>query len=271
MLHHERRGQGPLVVLLHSGGMSGRQWRRLADLLSSSYQAVTPDLLGSGDNPPWPDEAPFDISLDVAAVGELLDSLRAPAHLVGHSYGGFIALALARERPATVRSITVYDPVAFGVLHESHDRDGLRDLERVSANPVFCDDARGGGETWFEAFVDYWNGPGSWRTLPAAAQAAFLAAGRKVYFEARSLLADRTALAAHARISAPTLLLAGERSPVAARRIIARLAAAIPRARTRVVAGAGHMGPITHAAEVNALIAEHLAAAADALNEPNDE
>ena len=43
-------GEGPLVVLLHSGGMSGRQWRRLAGLLSASYRVVTPDFLGSGDN-----------------------------------------------------------------------------------------------------------------------------------------------------------------------------------------------------------------------------
>jgi pimeloyl-ACP methyl ester carboxylesterase len=54
-------------------------------------------------------------------------------------------------------------------------------------------------------------------------------------------------------------LLGGERSPVAARRVIALLAAAIPAARAHAVAGAGHMGPISHAAEVNALVAEHIA------------
>jgi pimeloyl-ACP methyl ester carboxylesterase len=241
--------------------MSGRQWRRLVGLLAPSYRVVVPDLLGSGENPPWPDRTPFDFSLDVAALGELLDSLGAPAHLVGHSYGGLLALTLARQRPAAVRSLAVYDPVAFGVLHATPDEAGLDDLERARANPVFHDDARGGGEAWFEVFVDYWNGPGSWRVLPAAAQAAFLRVGRKVYLEVCSLLSDRTPPAAYARIRAPTLLLGGERSPVAARRVIAILAGAIPRARTRVLAGAGHMGPISHVAEVNALVAEHIAAA----------
>src|SRR5262245_65408999 len=87
--------------------MSGRQWRRLAGLLSRSHRVVTPDFLGSGENPPWLDDAPFDFRLDVAAGGELLDSLGAPAHLVGHSYGGLIALMLARERAAAVRSPSV--------------------------------------------------------------------------------------------------------------------------------------------------------------------
>ncbi len=261
MLRHELLGEGPLVVLVHSGGMSGRQWRRLAALLSPSYRVVSPDLLGSGDNPPWPDEAPFDCSLDVAALGELLDSLEAPAHLVGHSYGGFLALTLARERPTAVRSLAVYDPVAFGVLHASQDEAGLFDLERVRGNPVFLDDARGGSEAWFEVFVDYWNGLGTWRALPEGTRASFLKIGRKVYLEARSLLEERTPADAYRPINAPTLLLGGARSPVAARRVLALLAAAIPRSRSRVVNGAGHMGPISHAEEVNALVAAHLAAA----------
>ena len=89
----------------------------------------------------------------------------------------------------------------------------------------------------------------------------YTAAQTLARFEARSLLADRTPPAAYSRIEVPTLLLGGERSPVAARRIIALLAKAVPGARTRMVAGAGHMGPISHAAEVNALVAEHIATA----------
>jgi pimeloyl-ACP methyl ester carboxylesterase len=154
MLHHETRGHGPLVVALHSGGMSSRQWRRLAELLAPSYRVVLPDLLGSGANPPWPEPDAFDVRLDVAALGELLDALGEPAHLVGHSYGGFLALTLARQRPADVRSLAVYDPTAFGVLHGAEDAEGLADLERARARPVFLDDTRGGGAEWYEAFVD---------------------------------------------------------------------------------------------------------------------
>jgi pimeloyl-ACP methyl ester carboxylesterase len=240
--------------------MSGRQWRRLAALLSPSHRVVVPDFLGSGSNPPWPADAPFDFRLDVAAVRELLDSLGDPVHLVGHSYGGLVALTLARERPSTVRSLAVYDPVAFGVLHAPRDEAGLAELEELIANPAFVDDARGGGAFWFELFVDYWNGAGTWKALPESARASFLGVGRKVYLEVRSLVADRTAPESYAKITAPTLLLGGERSPLAARRVIVHLAAALPRAHTQVVVGAGHMGPISHADEVNALIAQHIAA-----------
>jgi pimeloyl-ACP methyl ester carboxylesterase len=130
VLHHELLGDGPLVVLLHSGGMSGRQWRRLAGVLSSTNRVVVPDLLGSGENPLWPHKTPFDCSLDVEALRELLDSLGAPAHFVGHSYGGFLALALACEHRTSLRSLAVYDPVAFGVRTRATMRPDPRSGER---------------------------------------------------------------------------------------------------------------------------------------------
>jgi pimeloyl-ACP methyl ester carboxylesterase len=261
VIKHDVRGEGSLVLLLHSGGMSGRQWRRLAERLAPSHRVVSPDFLGSGDNPPWPADTPFDFHSDVAAISQLLDVFGAPAHLVGHSYGGLIALTVARERPAAVRSLTVYDPVAFGVLHGAADEEGLADLARAGQNPVFLDDERGGQEPWFEAFVDYWNGPGSWLALPPPARASFLKVGRKVYGEVRSLLEDRTPATAYAHLRAPALLLTGEHSPAAARRVVALLAAALPSARLESVAGAGHMGPISQATEVNAQIERHIAAA----------
>lgn len=258
MLNYDVRGEGSLAILLHSGGMSGRQWRRLAERLAPHHRVVSPDFLGSGANAPWPEDRPFDFRSDVEAVLELWDSLGEPAHVVGHSYGGFIAFMVAKERPAQLLSIAAYDPVTFGVLYGADDREGLQDLARATNNPVFTDDANGGHEPWFEAFIDYWNGAGAWNLLPAAQRDAFLKNGRKVYGEVRSLMQDRTPAAAYARLTAPALLLTGERSPAAARRVVAQLAATLPAAQQASIAGAGHMGPITHADEVNARIERHM-------------
>lgn len=242
------------VVLVHSSGMSSRQWKRLAATLSARHHVTAPDLVGSGDEPLWPDEQPFHFSMDVERLERLVRALPTPAHIIGHSYGGLLALMLALRAPDRVRSLTLYDPVAFGVLYDADDRAGLDDLEAVMRDLV--DDR--GGPRWYEAFVDYWNGKGTWRALPEAQRAAFLRTGRKVYYEVTTLASDRTRRAAYTALAMPVLLLTGERSPPAARRVIEHLVGALPDVRRVEIAGAGHMGPISHADEVNARIVDFL-------------
>lgn len=249
------------VVLLHSSGLSSRQWSRLSEALSSTHRVVAPDLIGSGANPPWPDEEPFDLLLDVEAIERLVDDLGGVAHLVGHSYGGLLALTLARRNPARVRSVAVYDPVAFGVLYAPADAEGLADLARAASVPVFTDYERGGSDAWFEAFIDYWNGPGAWRGMTEAGRASFLRVGRKVFYEVWSLMHDRTPASAYAAIEVPALLLGGTVSPAAARRVVEVLSGALPDARLRMIPGAGHMGPLTHGPAVNEAVAGHVRAA----------
>ncbi len=244
-------GHGPPVVLIHSSGMSSRQWRKLVDRLSASHRVVAPDLLGSGANPPWTDDPAFQIDDDLDALDAWVTDVGGPVHLVGHSYGGLLALRLARRDPARVRSLTVYDPVAFGVLART-------DPDETDA--VLRDASLGGGDRWFEAFVDFWSGPGAWRALPGPTRDGFLRVGRKVFREVSALLDDRTPASAYADITAPALLLSGEHTPRAARRVAEILAAALPTAQHELVAGAGHMGPLTHTGAVNARIVAHVTA-----------
>ena len=108
------------VVLLHSGGMSGRQWRKFAAELSESREVYTPDFLGYGESGPWPAGERFHTSLEILALERLLDELEAPGpvHLVGHSYGGAIAFRTAFHRRRNVASVVAYEPPLFGVLDE---------------------------------------------------------------------------------------------------------------------------------------------------------
>lgn len=246
------------IIMLHSGGMSGRQWRKLSEALSDRYPILLPDFLGSGSNPPWPDQDPFELWQDVDAVEAILPER---CHLVGHSYGGMIALQLALRQPDRVASMTLYDPVAFGVLFDQNDPEGLADLQSVARQPVFTEDSRGGGEEWMNAFVNYWNGPGSWESMPEPNRQAFLRVGRKVYYEVKSLSADRTPLNVYHKLTMPVLLVHGERTPASARRVLELLAPVIPHARLVSLPGAGHMGPLTHAAAFQQLVETQLAEA----------
>jgi pimeloyl-ACP methyl ester carboxylesterase len=243
------------VLLIHSGGFTSRQWRKLADQLAPNYRVLAPDLLGYGSEP-WPVGKPFHFHDDVAHLDRLLDE---PAHLVGHSYGGLIAMQLALAAPDRVRSLALYEPVAFGVLDEPADQPARDAISQLGA---YTPDAAGVDEGWLAAFVDWWNGEGAWQKLGDDTKRAFRAVGWKLSQEVASLIADGTDSARYATITVPTLLLGGARSQPAERRVLDKLVATLPNAKLHVFAELGHMGPITHASLVNAAIVAHIAAVA---------
>jgi len=246
------------VLLIHSGGFTSRQWRKLSDLLSPDFRVIAPNLLGY--DTPWPDGKPFHFREDLAFLLSLIDE---PMHFVGHSYGGFLALQLALARPDLVRSIAVYDPVAFGILDEVEDLDAREPLGRVRRE--WQPGSTGADEQWLAGFVDWWNGDGAWNRLPEATRASFRTLGWKVFQEVMSLTTDRTSRETYATITAPALIMGGSESPLPERRVVERLGATLPHA-TVTFFPAGHMGPVSHAATVNAAIAAHLTAPASKRN-----
>jgi pimeloyl-ACP methyl ester carboxylesterase len=240
------------VLLIHSGGFTSRQWRRLAELLAPRHRVIAPDLLGYGAAR-WPAGKPFHFREDVALLAGLLDE---PAHVVGHSYGGLLALQLALARPESVRRIAVYEPVTFGLLDEPEDAAVCASIGSLGD---YRPDAAGVDEPWLERFVDWWQGAGAWRALGAPTRQAFCDVGWKLSQEVASLAADRTDRARYAAITAPTLILAGERTQPAELHVVRKLARTLPHATLQLFPGLGHMGPITHAATVNDAIASFLA------------
>jgi pimeloyl-ACP methyl ester carboxylesterase len=249
------------IVLLHCSGSSGAQWRTLAPLLGARYRVMTPDLIGYGAAAPWSGRGGFSLAQEAAAVRSLLGRLDEPAHLVGHSYGGAVALHIARTRPERVRSLTLVEPSAFHLLRngDATDLAALREIMSVAADAsaaLAIGDYSGG----FGRFVDYWSGPGSWAEMAPEKRAAFAPQLAKVVLDFHALFSEPAGIEDVCDIALPTLLVQGGCTTLPSRCVCARLRMALPEATFRVVQGAGHMLPVTHRDQVNALIADHVQA-----------
>jgi pimeloyl-ACP methyl ester carboxylesterase len=249
------------VLLLHCSGSSGAQWRSLAEKLGERYRVIAPDLIGYGGNAPWSGSWAFCLADEAAPLRALLGRLDAPVHLAGHSYGGAVALHLARTRPEFFRSLTLIEPSAFHLLRDG-DAIDAQALAEITSVAVQAKVALGSGDYQggFGRFVDYWSGPGAWDAMPAEKRKAFVPQLAKVALEFHALFNEPVGVEDLRGLVLPTLLVQGGCTTLPSRCVCARLRVALPEAIFRVVQGAGHMLPLTHREAVNALVAEHLAA-----------
>lgn len=250
------QGSGEPVVLLHSSASSSAQWRALAGQLGGHYRVIAPDLHGYGATSNWPGSGAFRLEREAEIVYALLGRCSERAHLVGHSFGGAVALHVARKRPDLVASIVLIEPVAFHLLR-GHDPEALAEIEAVAAD---VGRALASGD-YFEGmarFVDYWSGSGAWETVPPEKRPGLAARLGKVALDFEATFSEAAALADFRATALPALLVQGTRSPRPTRRICELLAHTLPRARAATVEGAGHMAPITHREAVAALVVAHL-------------
>jgi pimeloyl-ACP methyl ester carboxylesterase len=261
-IHYTDRGIGEPVLTLHCSGASGNQWRALAETLAPRMRILAPDLHGYGRSEGWPgDRRDFSLAHEAQAVHALLDRLAAPAHLVAHSFGGAVALHVARLRPRDVRSLVVIEPVALHLLRDGRpeDAEAVREIGAV-ADGVNRHLAAGELEAGYAGFVDYWGGPGAWAAVPPDRREGLAEQLPKIALDFQAIFSEPARLADFGALHVPTLVLQGARTAAPTRRICELLAATLPRARLHVVAGAGHMLPMTHRGEVEARIVAHLGA-----------
>jgi pimeloyl-ACP methyl ester carboxylesterase len=254
-------GTGQPIMLLHCSAGSSGAWVPVIDQLGQRYRLLAPDLLGYGRNAPWPRNVPIAADQELGVIQALLDVAGQPVHLVGHSYGGTVALNAARHFPQRVASLSLIEPVAFHLLRHADEPDGWSEISALAERHLALV-GEGRDAAAAEAFITYWSGPKVWHQMPDAARDSAIRSAVKVAAEWQLMFALEDGADATAGIKAPTLLVCSGRTRTPARRVVEILRQALPHAHHYEIADAGHMSPLTHPADVAEAIRRHV----DSLN-----
>ncbi|MCJ0976678.1 alpha/beta hydrolase [Rhodococcus sp. ARC_M12] len=107
-LHTFGPADGPQILAVHGVTGHGARWWDLAENHLPEARILAPDLIGHGHSPATP---PWDIDAQVTALKAVLDAhARGPVVVLGHSYGGALAVHLAQRFPDAVRALVLLDP-----------------------------------------------------------------------------------------------------------------------------------------------------------------
>ena len=247
-LHHTAHGTaGPPVLLLHGLGSSAADWAPQVSALAPRYRVIAVDLPGHGTS-----SLPAR-GLTIEGMAEGVAPLApAPAHVVGLSLGACVAIRLALQAPARVRSLTLVN--AFARLRPRGPVDLARMAHRLlllgaAPMPTLAAHVARGLFPWPEQHA-----------LFDAAVARLGATPRRGYAAAMRALARFDARGQLTAIRSPTLVVAGDRDRTVSLEAKLGVAAAIRGARVEVVPGSGHATPYDRPEAFNRLLLAFLAA-----------
>lgn len=253
------QGSGPAVLWIQGVGVHGAGWAPQIAALAPRWRCVTFDHRGVGRSSTPPGRVSVGSMVDDALA--VLDAAgERAAHVVGHSLGGLVALALAERAPERVRSLALLCTFANGREGGSsarmlwiglRTRIGTRAMRRRAFLEIVLPPAtraRGDLEGWAERLAPLF---GHDLADHPAVEMRQLAAMRAC---------DQTPWLAQLR-NVPALVVSALHDPIAPPELGRKLAAGLARSRYVELADAAHGAPIEHAERVNALLEEHLRAA----------
>ena len=247
-------GNGPGVVCIHCNASSSSQWRPLMDRLAPRHRVLAPDTHGAGRGPAWPGDRVLTLHDEVALIEPVFTRAGERFALIGHSYGAAVALIAALQRPERVHAMVLYEPTLFSLIDSAspmpNAADGIRQTVALAAAAVARDDHGAAAEL----FIDYWMGEGAWFAKPEAQRSAIEAAVVNVQGWSSALFDDTVQLAAFQALKMPVLLMQGSETTPSAQAVVTLLAQTLPRVELLTFPGMGHMGPVTHPAQVNEAI-----------------
>lgn len=236
------------VLALHDCGSDARQWRPVVNLAEPTWTWHLPDLLGH--DTAWPVGRLPRLSFEVCTLLERLAlDEAASVHVLGHGYGAVVALQMALQRPRQVRSLVLYEPLAFGVLAAagqlkawSEARAAVDELDhwldhghprraaRVITTLLF------GRDLWLD-----WN---------EAEQARWAAQARLLQVQLQAVFAAQWNADLLGMLQLPVTLICGDHTATCLTAVCEVLAQRLPHAVLRRAHGADHRTPLAQPARV---------------------
>ncbi|MFF1342631.1 alpha/beta fold hydrolase [Streptomyces sp. NPDC058290] len=246
-LYYEVAGEGEPLVLVHGSWVDHENWQLVVPRLAQSFRVLVYDRRGHSRSERPPGQGSR--RQDEDDLASLIETLGAPAHVAGNSFGASTALGLACRRPELLRSLAVHEPPLMGIVGDEDRelRPVLRAME-AAIDGVLAALRAGEDRAGAQRFVDgVAIGPGGWEQLPEQFRETFTANAPTFMDEHGDPDWASLDLARLSGYTGPAMLTFGSESPPWFPVIVGKLATSLGgRAQMRTLVGDGHVPHLTH-------------------------
>lgn len=260
---YEEAGSGPTLLLLPPGASPAAAWRPVMERLADRFHMVAINFAGYGETDRLGDHMARTLVAEADAVAAVAALFDGPFHLVGHSYGGGVALRLAVSGAPPLASLTLIEPACYHLLRPAGETALADEVEAVNFGFIETI-AAGDPVAAFRTYIDYYTtGPGAWDAMPEKTRNRFLGIADVVARALGSAHGEDIGLDDARKLTVPCAVLYGAETTQSHARVSELLAEAIPGARCDVVPDAAHMLTLTHPDAVAKYLADRVG---DAIN-----
>ena len=255
-IDYDECGSGPAVVLLPGSCSTGAAWRPVIAAWGNQFRSVTTSLLGYGGTDERRTAGDPSISRNAEAMESVIRRAGGRVHLVGHSFGGLVALAVALRNRVSLASLVIVEAPAVDILRDRTEDQHYRAFRRMT-DAYFADFAGGNVEA-IAAMIDFYGGRGTFASWPPRLRAYAVETTPVNILDWADAYGFSLSEASLGAIAIPLLVVRGGASPEAVQRANALLCDLSTNAILATIDGAAHFAIATHAVEIASRIAAHV-------------
>jgi pimeloyl-ACP methyl ester carboxylesterase len=253
-IEYDVSGAGPTIVLVPGSCSTAAAWRPVIASWKNQFRCVATSLPGYGGTAERRPAGDASIAYAAEAVESVVRRAGGQVHLVGHSFGGLVALAVALRKRVALASLAIVEPPAIELLWERGEQQHYRAFGRMTEAYIAA--FRSGNAEAIATMIDFYGGAGTFASWPPQVRAYAVATTSVNITDWTSAYGFSLSAELLSAIDIPTLVVTGETSHPAMQRICTLISECMNGALA-TVEGAAHFMIATHAGEVGRLLAQH--------------
>lgn len=262
-IDYDERGSGPTIVLVPGSCSTGAAWRPVITALGSGFRCITTSLLGYGGTAERRTASDPSIAHEADVVEAVVRRTGSPVHLVGHSFGGLVAIAVAMRDQVPLASLVVLEAPAVTLLRDNPD-DASHFISFCDMRDRYFADFAAGKTDAIQLMIDFYGGKETFSAWPDRVRTYAMQTTAVNILDWASAFGFAMSPERLATVEVPALVAWGGISHPAAQRENTLLSGFLPASRSTKIAGAAHFMIATHAEEVAGIISRHVLDVEDA-------